>query len=81
MRKKQKPQSLLALDVLRKHFGRTVLSSLVAAHRTFPMTSRADLQIALEKIFSESYRAVLYGIHPQYSHEQLSTSDLATAGH
>jgi hypothetical protein len=81
MEKKKKSQSTLALDVLKKHFGSTKLASLVAANRTFPVTSRPDLQIALEKIFAETYRADLYGIHPQYSHEQLSTSHLATEGH
>lgn len=44
------------------------------------MTSRADLQVALEKIFAESYAANLIGIHPQYSHEPLSTAHLVTEG-
>src|SRR5215469_15086589 len=80
-KKKQNSQSPLALEALGKHFGKTLLSNLVAASRTFPVTSRADLQHALEKIFSATYQARLIGIHPQYSHEPLSTAHLVTEGH
>lgn len=44
------------------------------------MTSRADLQIALERLFSGTYTADLIGVHPQYSHEPLSTAHLVTEG-
>ena len=78
--KRKKPQSSLALDVMKKHFGRDQLIGLVAASRTFPVTSRADLQIALDRIFAETFRAALYGVHAQFNHEPLSTSHLTTEG-
>jgi ATPase family associated with various cellular activities (AAA) len=80
MSRSQKTKSRLAVDALREHFGKSDLSSLVAASRTFPVTSRADLQVALEKLFAEAYKATLIGIHPQYSHEPLSTAHLVTEG-
>lgn len=81
MRKKKKnSQSPLALDALGKHFSHKLLSSLVAASRTFPVTSRADLQVALERIFSSTYQAELIGVHPQYSHESLNTAHLVVEG-
>ena len=80
MAKKKKPTTPLAIDALKKHFGKTQLASLVAANRTFPFTSRADLQKGLENIFADTYEAALYGIHPQYSHEPLSISHMATEG-
>jgi hypothetical protein len=79
-KKKQNSQSPLALDALGKHFGKQLLSSLVAASRTFPVTSRADLQLALENIFATTYQAKLIGVHPQYSHESLSTAHLVVEG-
>jgi hypothetical protein len=45
------------------------------------VTSRADLQLALEHIFATTYQAGLVGIHPQYSHESLSTAHLVVEGH
>src|SRR5215813_370619 len=80
MAKKKKTTTTLAIDALKKHFGKTQLSNLVAANRTFPFTSRADLQKGLQNIFAETYEAVLYGIHPQYSHEPLSIAHMATEG-
>lgn len=45
------------------------------------MTSRADLQVALENIFASTYQAQLIGIHPQYSHEPISTAHLVVKSH
>jgi len=69
------------MDALRKHFGKLRLTDLVSSNRIFPLTSRPDLQIALERMFSSSYRAILMGVHRQYSHQPLGTAELVTESH
>jgi hypothetical protein len=81
MPKKQKSKSPLVLAKIKRHFGKIRLDSLIAVGRTFPVTSRADLQVALEQIFAEKYKVTPIGIHPQYSHEALSMAHLTTEGH
>src|SRR5262245_39797877 len=68
-------------SALSRHFGAVSLETLIAASRTFPVTSRVDLQTALENLFSTAYPANLIGVHPEYSHETLSISHLAGDGH
>ena len=75
-RKKSRVSQLVS-----RHFGATPVEKLMAASRTFPVTSRVDLQVALEKIFAERYTAQLVGIHPEYCHETLTISHLASDGH
>lgn len=81
MKKTKKKNSSLAMEALRKHFGKLRLTDLVSSNRVFPMTSRPDLQVALERMFSSNYEAVLMGVHRQYSHEPLSTAELVTESH
>jgi len=66
---------------LRRHFGAVPVEKLIAAGRTFPVTSRVDLQTALDHLFSECYRANLIGVHPEFGHETLSIAHLAGDGH
>src|SRR5436309_10404349 len=63
--------------VLQRHFGAVPLDKLIAASRTFPVTSRVDLQVALERLFPERHPANLIGVHPEYSHETLTFAHLA----
>jgi len=67
--------------VLNKHFGSTPLETLIAAARTFPITSRVDLQVATDRLFPERYSAHLIGVHPEFSHETLSIAHLTGSSH
>ena len=68
-------------SALSRHFGAVSVEKLIAASRTFPVTSRVDLQTALEHLFSRCYQANLIGVHPEFSHETLSIAHLAGDGH
>jgi AAA+ superfamily predicted ATPase len=68
-------------SALSRHFGAVSVEKLIAAGRTFPVTSRVDLQTALDHLFSKCYQANLLGVHPEFSHETLSIAHLAGDGH
>jgi hypothetical protein len=68
-------------SALRKHFGSTPVEALIAAGRTFPVTSRVDLQVATDRLFPERYPARLIGVHPEFSHETLSIAHLTGSSH
>jgi AAA+ superfamily predicted ATPase len=68
-------------SALSRHFGAVSVEKLIAASRTFPVTSRVDVQCALDHLFSKCYQAKLIGVHPEFSHETLSISHLAGDGH
>src|SRR6266487_621213 len=68
-------------SALSRHFGAVSMQKLIAAGRTFPVTSRVDLQSALDHLFSKCYQANLIGVHPEFSHETLSIAHLAGDGH
>jgi ATPase family protein associated with various cellular activities (AAA) len=78
--KKAKSKNISACSALRKHFRKVALENLIAASRTFPVTSRVDLQLALSRIFGERYQARLIGVHSQYSHETLTIAHLIREG-
>jgi hypothetical protein len=63
---------------LSHHFGRQRLEQLVTASRSFPVSAFVDLQIALDKIFSEQFRAELVGLHRRFGHETMTFSELLT---
>jgi AAA+ superfamily predicted ATPase len=68
------------VTLLRRHFGKTPLESIVAATRTFPPTSRVDLQSALDQVFSPEMKARVIGVHNEYSHETLTVPHLTRDG-
>jgi ATPase family associated with various cellular activities (AAA) len=78
---KNKPKVLLAETVLQKQFGRNALHSLVTASRTFPVTARVDVQIALEKLFAKRPKSQLVGCHTQFGHETLTIAHLFNNPH
>jgi AAA+ superfamily predicted ATPase len=78
--KKAKIKGISVCSALRAHFGNLALESLFTACRTFPITSRVDLQQALSRIFGESYQANLIGVHAQYTHETLTVAHLLHEG-
>lgn len=75
-RNARKDKGILVVDVLRKHFRKAPLESLMSSSRFFPVTSRVDLQYALEKVMGERFKARLLGVNPEYSHETLAVSHL-----
>lgn len=80
--KKRKAAALpLADGALRRHFRKHRLQDLVTASRTFPVTSRVDVQVALNKLFSEQPAAKLLGVHTQYNHETLTIAHLLANPH
>ncbi len=73
-------ESAKTCNLLAEHFQDIPLSGLVTASRTFPVTSRIDLQAALSRIFEKSYQGRLVGFHAQYNHETTTFSHLIRDG-
>jgi hypothetical protein len=63
---------------LARHFGKQPLERLTTASRSFPVSARVDLQLALDEIFGERFKAELVGLHRRYGHETLNFSELLT---
>ena len=80
MRKRFNEKNVTAPSALRKHFGDVPLEKLVTAARTFPVTSRVDLQAALDRAFGNQSSIELIGVHTQYSHETLTFAHLTRDG-
>lgn len=79
-RKIAQPKNITAVSVLRKHFGKMPLESLVTSSRTFPVTSQIDLQSAMDEVIREKYPAKLIGVHSEYSHETMTFASMAREG-
>ena len=76
MKKAKKATVPLAETALKHHFARRPLQDLITASRTFPVTARVDVQLALDKMFAEHPKAKLLGVHTQYQHETLTIAHL-----
>jgi len=71
--KQAKPVVPRAEAALKRHFRTQRTHELVTANRTFPITARVDVQLALERLFVDYANVKLLGIHPPYSqHETLT---------
>jgi ATPase family associated with various cellular activities (AAA) len=81
MKKSSKPVVPLAVTVMKRHFRKQRLQDLVTASRTFPITARVDVQLALDKMFSKQPNAKLVGVHTQYQHETLTIAHLLGGHH
>jgi hypothetical protein len=79
--KKKKKEAITAEAILRRHFGRQPLHALVTASRTFPVTARVDVQVALEKLFEKYSGSVLVGCHSQFTHETMTVAHLISNPH
>ncbi len=66
--------------VLRKHFHGLSLSNIVTAAREFPITSRVDVQTALEQLFAARPDTKLLGIHSQMQQETPTLAHLFSGG-
>lgn len=73
---KKNPESPKTCSLLRGHFNGISLTELVTSSRTFPSSSRVDLQTALSRLFVEKYKAKQVGFHAQYTHETITMSHL-----
>lgn len=69
-------ESTKTCTLLARHFQGTALEELVTSSRTFPVTSRVDLQAALSRLFEKRYSGKVVGFHAQYSHETVTFSHL-----
>ena len=77
-------QSMFGRSALRKalqqHFGRVPVGDIATAAREFPITSRVDVQAALEQLFAGRSETRLLGIHSQMGHETPTLAHLFTPG-
>ena len=67
-----------ACDALAWHFAGLPRDQLVATSRQFPGHMRADVQTAIERLFSAPIR--FFGIHEQYRYETLTVAALTRGG-
>jgi hypothetical protein len=65
---------------LRRHFGRVALGQVATAAREFPVTSRVDLQAALEDMFRSRADARLLGIFSPNFHESPTLAQVFAGG-
>ncbi len=79
MTRRKKSRST-ARAALQKHFGSRSVDTLVTTSRTFPVTMRIDLQLAVERLFRDEYPADVRGLHTDYDHETLGIPRLVADG-
>jgi len=66
--------------VLRRHFDLPSLDKLVTTSRKFPLTTRVDLQVALERYLDTELKATAYGLNNGFEHYGLSVSNFTIEG-
>jgi ATP-dependent 26S proteasome regulatory subunit len=80
----KQPQRVVprAEAALKRHFRTQRMHELVTANRTFPITARVDVQLALERLFADYANVKLLGIHHPYSqHETLTFAQVSGDQH
>ena len=65
---------------LTKHFGGAPVEEIVTAARDFPVMSRVDVQLGLERLLANHSSPKLLGIHSQMNHETSSFAQLLAPG-
>lgn len=65
---------------LKQHFGGQPLERIVTSSRTFPLASRVDVQLAVDRFFSERAQPELLGIHSAVGHETSTLAHLFIRG-
>jgi AAA+ superfamily predicted ATPase len=73
-------ESAMTSALLAGHFRGIALAGLVTSSRTFPVTSRIDLQAAVSQLFAKSYQGKLVGFHAPFNHETTTFSHLIRDG-
>lgn len=76
MARKKSAATVPIRSKLTEHFKELVLSELVTARRTFPVTARVDLQRSLEQLFDKKFQSEPIGIYREYNHGTMKFSDL-----
>jgi ATPase family associated with various cellular activities (AAA) len=66
--------------ILQKHFGNASVGDIATAAREFPVTSRVDVQTALEQVFAGQPGTTLMGVHSQMGHETPTLAQLLSEG-
>ncbi len=78
---KKKEKKSHAANLIKKHFSCAALSDLVTARRTFPSTTRADVQRSLEETFTKTYPAAPVGLHRNYDFAPVTLSTFMETNH
>jgi hypothetical protein len=65
---------------LHQHFAGVPLAGIVTAARDFPVTSRVDVQTAVDQWFAERPGSKLLGVHTQMNHETPTLAHLFAPG-
>jgi len=81
MKKSKKTVLPLAETSLKRHFRKYRLQDLVTASRIFPATAQVDVQVSLEKLFSDRSNVDLLGLHTQFMHETLTVAHVLANAH
>lgn len=76
MKNTKKYSRQLVETLLGTHFPGEALHDLVSSSRTFPVTARVDLQLALEGLLPDGADSRLFGVHRQYDHSTLAFASL-----
>lgn len=79
--KKPCKETVGAVQLLSKHFSGYNLDDLITASRSFPPTSKVDVQKALENVFEESNDAKIFGIHKNFIRDGMNFNELLAASH
>jgi cell division protease FtsH len=67
--------------LMQAHFAPTSLQAITISERQFPFRVRADLQRAIDAMFSADTKVSHFcGVQKEYSHESLTLSDCVVAG-
>jgi hypothetical protein len=69
-----------ACEAIAWHFAGLAHDEVVTTSRQFPGHMRADVQVALDKLFSASPAARFFGLHEQYRYETLTYATLTQDG-
>jgi hypothetical protein len=65
---------------LRRHFDGAPVATIVTAAREFPVTSRVDVQAALDQLLAARPVALMFGVHSAMSHETPTLAQLFAPG-
>jgi hypothetical protein len=73
---RRRPRPNLVKSLLVRHFKSQPVDRLMTASRTYPVTSRVDVQRAFESQFKALPASSLAGVHSQFNHETLTIAHL-----
>src|SRR2546428_12115567 len=71
----------LVSGFVKRHFAGLQPQNLMTAGRDFPVTTRVDLQSALDAVFSKRYEARPIGVHSSFCPGTISFSHLFAEDH